>query len=279
MKQSKDNRYIPMTSVNSGRGTEVSPGIYCYTDQIVNIVMIGMPGVGDWVLIDAGMPKSGKEIIKETKERFGGKAPKAILLTHGHFDHVGSITDLLEEWNVPVYAHALEFPYLTGKEAYPSPDTSVDGGLLAKISFIYPHGPVDISEKLLALPEDGSVPYLPGWRWLHVPGHSPGQVAFFREADGLLISADAFITVRQDSFYKVLLQKKEVNGPPRYLTTDWVAAFESVKKLQALSPQTVVSGHGTFMKGKALKEGLIKLVQHFDELAVPDHGRYVKDKV
>jgi len=278
MEQSKDNHFIPMTSVNSGKGREVRPGVYYYTNQIVNLAMIGVPGAGSWVLIDAGMPKSGNEIIKEAQERFGDNPPAAILLTHGHFDHVGSIVDLIYEWNVPVYAHPLEVPFLTGKQAYPEPDTSVEGGLLAKISAIYPHEPIDIGEKLQLLPADGTVPFLPGWQWIHVPGHAPGQVAFFNAADRLLISADAFITVKQDSMYKVLIQKKEVNGPPRYLTTDWDAAYESVKKLQALHPQIVIPGHGSAMEGDELTNGLKKLVDNFQELAVPDYGKFVNEK-
>ncbi|MDY0395290.1 MBL fold metallo-hydrolase [Virgibacillus halophilus] len=39
------------------------------------------------------------------------------MLTHGHFDHVGGLVDLVKEWEVPVYAHSLEFPYLTGKKS------------------------------------------------------------------------------------------------------------------------------------------------------------------
>ncbi|HVG41314.1 MAG TPA: MBL fold metallo-hydrolase [Chitinophagaceae bacterium] len=278
MEQSKDNKAIPMTSVSSGKGREVGNDVYYYTNQIVNLIMIGEPNANEWILVDAGMPKSSNEIIKEARDRFGDKPPLAILLTHGHFDHVGSIVDLIYEWNVPVYAHPLEAPFLTGQQAYPEPDTSVEGGMLAKISSIYPNEPINIGEKLAMLPADGSVPHLPNWRWIHVPGHAPGQVAFFRKTDRLLISADAIITVRQDSFYKVLTQQKEVNGPPRYLTTDWQAAFESVKALQALNPQIMIPGHGTAMEGEELQEGLRKLVANFEELAVPDHGKFVKDK-
>jgi glyoxylase-like metal-dependent hydrolase (beta-lactamase superfamily II) len=220
MEQSKDNKAIPMTSVNSGKEREPAPDILYYTNQIVNLVMIGKPG-GNWVLVDAGMPKSAEQIIEVAEDRFGvDKPPLAIILTHGHFDHVGSIVDLIYKWNVPVYAHPEEFPFLTGQQAYPEPDKSVEGGLLAKISTIYPNEPVDIQEKLKMLPADGSVPFLPDWQWVHVPGHAPGQVAFFRKIDRLLISADAVITVKQDSMYRVLVQKKEVCGPPVYLTTD-----------------------------------------------------------
>ena len=276
MKQSDDNKSIPMTSVSSGKGREVGEDIFYYTDQIVNIVLVGKPGRGKWVLIDAGMPKSGSRIIEVAEERFGkGTRPESVILTHGHFDHVGGIVELINKWRVPVYAHPLEFPYLTGKMDYPEPDASVEGGMLAKISSIYPHQAIDISGALQPLPSNFSVPDLPEWKWIHTPGHSPGHVSFFRERDRLLLPGDAFITVRQDSFYKVLIQKKEVNGPPRYLTTDWQAARESVLKLQALEPAIVIPGHGSAMEGNDLKEGLDRLALHFDEIALPDHGKFV----
>lgn len=275
MKQSKDNKFIPMTSVSSGIGKEVRSDVYYYTNQIVNIIMVGEPG-SEWVLIDAGMPHSGKEIIKVAEKRFGkGCKPVAIFLSHGHFDHVGGIVDLLLEWQVKVYAHEDEFPFLTGKQAYPEPDSSVDGGLLAKISFIYPHEAINISEVLLPFPNDGSLPFLKEWKWIAAPGHSPGQVAFFRERDRTLISADAFITVKQDSLYKVLVQKEEVNGPPVYLTTDWQAAKNTVIKLESLSPELVISGHGQYMEGEKLRDELRRLAEDFDNLAIPAQGRFV----
>jgi len=273
--QSEDNHFIPMTSVSSGKGEEIQNDVYYFTNQIVNVVYVGNP-TGDWVLIDAGMPKSGPDIIASVSARFTEtNKPKAIILTHGHFDHVGGIVELIEKWQVPVFAHPLEFPYLTGKLDYPEPDTSVEGGLLAKLSFLYPHKAIDIGPVLQALPSDGSIPYMPGWKWLHTPGHSPGHVSFFRPADGTLIAGDAFVTVRADSLYKVLVQKKEVNGPPRYLTTDWKAAYESVRMLEALHPETAITGHGQVMRGAALATGLRQLVDHFQDLAVPDHGKFV----
>jgi glyoxylase-like metal-dependent hydrolase (beta-lactamase superfamily II) len=277
MDQSKDNRFIPMTSVNSGKLREVTPDVAYYTNQIVNLVMIGAPG-SSWVLVDAGMPKSSSAIIEAVEDRYGaGNPPSAIILTHGHFDHVGSIVDLILRWNVPVYAHPLEFPYLTGQQAYPEPDVTVDGGMLAKISAYYPNEPIDIREALKELPGDGSVPLLRDWKWIPVPGHSPGQVAFFRESDRLLISADAVITVQQDSMYRVLIQKKEVCGPPVYLTTDWVLAFESVKRLAALRPAVLIPGHGTAIEGEELSTGLLNLLANWEEAAVPDYGKWVKD--
>jgi glyoxylase-like metal-dependent hydrolase (beta-lactamase superfamily II) len=271
-----DYKFIPATSIGSGLGLEVLPDVYCYTIQIVNICLVGNPETKNFVLVDAGMPGSADEIISVTEERFGANSrPQAIILTHGHFDHVGAIIDLAKHWDVPVYAHELELPFLTGKRSYPEPDPTVEGGLVAKISPMFPNEPINLGKHIQILPSDGSVPHLSGFRWIHTPGHTPGHVALFREEDRFLLAGDAFVAVKQDSLYKVLTQEMEINGPPRYLTTDWQAAWESVRTLEALQPTVAVTGHGMPLSGEMLANGLKKLVSEFEEIAIPDYGKYV----
>ena len=243
---------------------------------IVNIIFYGLPEQPDWVLIDAGLPGTAGAIRHAAEERFGqGAKPRAIILTHGHFDHVGALHELAEVWDVPIYAHRLEHPYLNGTSAYPPPDPSVGGGLMARMSGLYPKGPVDVSQWLRVLPEDGSVPEMAGWRWLHTPGHSPGHVSMWREADRLLVAGDAFVTTQAESAYATAVQKPELHGPPRYYTPDWVAAENSVKKLAGLEPKLTITGHGPALQGATLSQNLYTLAANFKQLAVPEHGRYV----
>ena len=165
----EDYQYIPATSLGSGTGREIRPDLYYHTIQIVNICLVGTPGTDEFVLVDAGMPHSADKIISVAEERFGsGRNPKAIILTHGHFDHVGAIVDLLEHWkDIPVYAHKSELPYLTGEKSYPKPDATVEGGMVAKMSPLFPVEPINLGTSVQALPEDGTVPYMPGFRWIH----------------------------------------------------------------------------------------------------------------
>lgn len=279
MNYGSDYKYIPTTSVNSGLGIEVLPDIYCQTIQIVNVVYVGEETADDFVLIDAGMPYSADKIIEMTEERFGeGKKPNAIILTHGHFDHVGGLIELIEQWDIPVYAHELEFPYLTGEKDYPEPDSTVEGGLVAKMSPLFPNESIDLGDYLKPLPDDGTVPHLPEFRWLHTPGHSVGHVSFFRDKDKLLLAGDAFVTVRQDKLYKVMTQEQEISGPPRYLTPDWDASKQSLEKLAALQPKVAVTGHGLPMSGEQLADSLAYLVENFTQIAVPDYGAYVDEE-
>ncbi len=277
MHDSTDNKFIPITSITNGVIQAVAQEVYCLPIQVVNVCFVGNPGkANEWILVDAGMPKSADDIIEALTEEFGSaEAPRAILLTHGHFDHVGAIIELAEKWDVPIYAHSAEFPYLTGKQSYPEPDTSVEGGLIAKMSSFFPNEPIQLGSRLKELPNDHRIPEMPGWRWIHTPGHTPGHVSFIRIDDNVLIAGDAFVTVKQDSLYKVLTQEKEINGPPRYLTTDWEAAWESVGIIKHLEPTVAITGHGPPMYGVELTESLDKLAQDFDKIAIPDYGRYV----
>lgn len=273
----KDYRYLPVYSFENGQWHEVAPGVSGFTVQIVNVVFVDQPASGAWVLVDAGMPGSAEKIISAAEARYGAASrPTSILLTHGHFDHVGAIVELIRHWNVPVYAHESEMPYLTGRRKYPDPDPTVEGGLVAKLSPWFPVEPIQLGDHVRALPRDGIVPGMTEWQWVHTPGHTPGHVSLFRERDSVLIAGDAFVTVKQDSLYKVLMQEEEISGPPRYLTPDWQTARHSVNKLARLQPFAAITGHGLPMNGERLLHGLDELARDFDRIALPDYGRYAK---
>jgi glyoxylase-like metal-dependent hydrolase (beta-lactamase superfamily II) len=261
-----------------GETREVADGVACVRTAIVNVYLCGPEHAGDrgWVLVDAGMPGSAARIRTAAAKRFGAAArPSAIVLTHGHFDHVGALEELADEWDVPVYVHPLELPYLTGRTAYPAPDPTVGGGAMAVLSFLYPRGPIDIGTRARELPANGTVPGLPEWRWVHTPGHAPGHVSLFRERDRCLLAGDAVITVKQESALAVWTQRPELHGPPTYFTPDWGAAAASARVLAALDPEILASGHGLPLSGRHMRAALDTLASGFEQIAVPPAGRYV----
>lgn len=274
MENNYEHRYYPVTSIMSGKSIEMTEDLYSFTTQIVNVTFAGSIDDG-WVLIDTGMPSAADNILDEAEKLFGPTKPQAIILTHGHFDHVGSIVELVEAWRCPVYAHEKELPYLTGEKNYPPPDTTVDGGLITEMSRFFPKEAIDLGNHVQALPSNRSVPGMPYWQWIHTPGHTPGHISLFRENDGALIAGDAFINVKQESLFKVMGQVEEISGPPAYYTTDWQAAWDSVKKLEALNPSLAITGHGKPISGETLSKELKKLANHFDKIAIPKQGRYV----
>ncbi|WP_439555447.1 MBL fold metallo-hydrolase [Dyadobacter sp.] len=169
---------------------QVAEGVWGLTDIFTNVYVIRNDADNSWVLIDAGLKTGYGKIRKMVGDLFGENArPSAILLTHGHFDHTGSLKKLAEEWDVPVYAHYLELPYLQGKSAYPPPDPSAGGGLMTYFSEFYPKHSADVIDRVEAFPGIGhDVPGLPEWKYMHTPGHSPGHVSFWREKDKVLIA-------------------------------------------------------------------------------------------
>jgi glyoxylase-like metal-dependent hydrolase (beta-lactamase superfamily II) len=257
---------------------EVAPDIAYLRLAIVNVVFVGPRGAGDggWVLVDAGLGGTAGLIRSVAHKRFGGTGrPAAIVLTHGHFDHVGALQSALES-DVPVFADPAELPYLSGQASYPRPDPRVGGGMISWLSPLYPRGPTDVGGALEALPIDGSVPGMPGWSWLPTPGHSAGHVSLWREADRSLLPGDAFVTTAQESAMAVATQRSEGHGPPRYYTPGWARAGKSVLALSALEPELVVAGHGPALRGPGMRAALHRLADEFETVALPRHGRYLR---
>lgn len=273
-----DDRHVHQGATEE-EPTQVAAGLAYLRDRIVNVAFIGSSDGrdGPWILVDAGLPGAASRIVRAAESMFGfGTTPAAIVLTHGHFDHVGSLRELIRRWDVPVYAHELELPYLTGRSAYPPPDPAVGGGAFSTMSRFFPRKAINLGDSVLALPDDGTVPVIGEWRWIHTPGHAPGHVSLFRDYDRAVVAGDAFVTTKQESLAAVLTQRAEVHGPPAYYTMDWRAAEASVDDLAALEPSVAVTGHGVSMRGDRLTRELQNLAVNFRQRAVPKRGRYVR---
>lgn len=254
---------------------KVADGVWGVRDIFVNVYFIANPD-HSWVLLDTGL-QTGYDKIKRAAAKIFGEdmPPQSIILTHAHFDHVGSLKRLLEDWPVPVIVHFLELPYVTGKSAYPPPDPTAGGGMVAWMSWLYPNEPIDISNVVKTLPVTHSIPDLPEWKYFHTPGHAPGHISLWREKDKLLISGDAVVTTRQESALCVATQRKVLSGPPKYFTFDWHQSKDSVNTLAGLNPITIAAGHGKPISGPQVAQQLAELAYHFNQTEVPKQGRYV----
>ena len=247
----------------------IAPDVGWQPISFVNAYFVGHSG-GPWALIDSGLPGRAGQIFDAAEARFGsGSRPEAIYLTHGHFDHAGSALQLAERWDVPIFAHRMELPYLTGRSDYPPPDPTI-GGAIAFLSRFMPHRERDLGEWVRELPS-GPLQGLDGWQWIATPGHSPGHVSFFRSSDRLLLAGDAFATMNMDSWAGLISGKKELARGGAPFNMDWDATLESVKKLADLRPNVAGCGHGIPMRDGALPD---RLTRFAERLRRPRRGRY-----
>ena len=265
---------------------EIAPGVAWTCTSFVNLYFIGEPG-GPWALVDTGLPFFGAKIRAAADARFGpGSRPEAIFLTHGHFDHAANALALADHWDVPVYAHRLELPYLNGHSDYPPPDPTVGGGI-AMLSRVMPHGGRDLGDRLHAFTPDpgqsdggapggdhGPLPGFEDWRWIHTPGHSPGHVAFYRESDRTLLAGDAIATMNMDSYVELIIKHQEIATAGSPFISDWEAYGRSVETLVALEPAALGCGHGIPMTGSEVAGDLQRFSANFTP---PPHGRYVAE--
>lgn len=249
---------------------EIASGVWYVPAVLANLYFVG-DKQGPWVMVDAGTPGTAWRIRHAVEEVFGSRRPDAIVLTHGHFDHVGALKELAEEWDVPVFAHPLEFPFLDGRDNYPPPDPTV-GGFMAQLSRVFPKSGVNVGNRLRAIGIDNTIPFMPNWRAVHTPGHSPGHISLFRDNDRTLIAGDAVITIDQQHALKLISQTREIHGPPVYFTPDWNQARESVSKLAQLRPQVLATGHGLPVSGDDVAD---MLTEFADRFRGPSNGRYV----
>lgn len=272
------NKLLERMSKITATSYEAVSDVLVLDFTVVNACLVGdyLSDSKEFVLVDTGLENSADYILETIDRRFGKETkPQCIILTHGHFDHIGSVIKLSRHWDVPVYIHELELPYITGKKDYPLADPSVGGGGVSAMSESFPHTSIDIGDRARILPSDGSVPGMKGWKWIHTPGHTAGHISLFRELDRTLIAGDAFSTTKQESLFHVVSQKQEISGPPAYLTEDWQAAKNSVRLLDSLNPHVAITSHGKPMRGAQLSEQLSMLADNFDSIAKPHQGKFL----
>lgn len=186
--------------------------------------------VGD-VLVDAGMSSSGKGIVKALQ----GRTVTAHTITHAHGDHVGGSRRVVDALGVPFWAPAGDAPAVEAGRQVPA-----DNALKPLFGALGRFKAVPVARRLQDGDEIGA-----GFRVVDCPGHSPGHVAFFREADRVLVAGDVW--------FNMLLPRLTtgLREPFGFVTPDPARNRASMRRLVELEPQIACFGHGPVLTDAA----------------------------
>ena len=148
-----------------------------------------------------------------------GAAPRGIVLTHHHADHVGAAAWLRGRTGLPILAHAETARRL-------APELEVDGELR--------------DGDLLDCGDDSDGP----WQVLHTPGHAPGHVALWQVATARLVAGDM-----------VAATGTILVAPPEGHMATYLRELE---RLAALAPSLLVAAHGPPLVGREAAVGVLR---------------------
>jgi glyoxylase-like metal-dependent hydrolase (beta-lactamase superfamily II) len=138
----------------------------------------------DGVIVDPG-PQSTEDTLLEALD---GEVPRAILLTHIHFDHAGATGSLLRRWpDVPVFVHEVGAPHMAAPERLVASAGRLYGG---------EEGLRDLWGEVVPVPEaninvlTGGETVLDAFRVAYTPGHARHHVAYLHEPTGMAFVGD-----------------------------------------------------------------------------------------
>ncbi|WP_207457698.1 MBL fold metallo-hydrolase [Herbiconiux sp. SYSU D00978] len=192
----------------------VAPDVHQLTGFPPNQINVYL--VGD-VLVDSGTASARRRVLRQLE----GATLSAHVVTHAHPDHFGASHAICTTRGIPLWAGAHDVTAIeTGAMQVPA---SPVAGALSRMPPPPAH-PVD-----RALREGDEVA---GFTVLEVPGHTPGHIALWREADRVLLCGDVFFHLGR------------VTKPPDFLTLDPERNRRSMQRLRALRPDLVLFGHG-----------------------------------
>ncbi|GAA0525139.1 MBL fold metallo-hydrolase [Paractinoplanes ferrugineus] len=186
------------------------------------------------VLVDTGLPRRSKQIeraLRDIRKQIGDV--RTILLTHHHFDHIGSVADLRQRSGARVIAHAADAPVITGAiRAEPT------GFLPRLIGRVMRAEPTKVDQLITA---DESEP-IPGFTAVHTPGHTRGHVSYLLDrAGGVLFAGDTAGG-----------KNGAVVSGPAQVSDDPAEQDRSIAKLATHTFEYAVFGHGGAVKGQAV---------------------------
>jgi glyoxylase-like metal-dependent hydrolase (beta-lactamase superfamily II) len=200
-------------------------GVYCIESAgQARVYFVGAP---DYVLIDAGMPGKADQIISALAQI--GVQPlqvKRIILTHHHWDHVGSLWELKKRTGAQVLAHSRDADYISGKRPRRAP-RRLPGRVMYGVFGLFGARnltSVEVDRVVADGDEIGS------FRVVHTPGHTPGHICLLRGDS--LFSGD-LLQATSPAFRET----------PHMFTADVPTSRVSIRKIAGLEFQAILSSH------------------------------------
>jgi glyoxylase-like metal-dependent hydrolase (beta-lactamase superfamily II) len=178
------------------------------------------------VLIDAATRQAEGRIMRQ----IAGHPVTAHALTHAHPDHQGSSHAICERLGIPLWCGQGDVPAM---ETPGGVKNTQAPGWLNQLQERFWTGPPHPVAR--ALKEGDEVA---GFTVLESPRHSPGQVAYWRETDRVLILGDVLNSMH------VMTGIPGLHEPPTIFTPDPARNRESARRLAALEPALTCFGHG-----------------------------------
>lgn len=199
-------------------------GVYCIDGAGQARVYYVAP---EATLIDAGEPEKAGKILSSLANI--GVQPlhvKRIILTHHHYDHVGSVWELKRRTGAHVYAHHRDADYISGKRLR-RPPRQWSGRIMFGLMSLFGARNVpglEVDHRL----QDGDV--IGGFSVVHTPGHTPGHICLLR--NGYFFTGD-LLFAKASGF----------NETPHLFTADVPTSRESIRNVALLKFDAVLPAH------------------------------------
>lgn len=222
----------------------VPPGIHTIRG-LMGVCHLLVDERGEAVLLDTGLVGEPGQ-IRGLIGRLGlkPKSIKAILVTHGHIDHVGNLAWAKRWTGAPVFAHPAEQAHIDG--TYPYAGVNRWLGRFERFGYeALGYRPVQIDHFIA---DGDELPFWDGLRVVHLPGHTEGHCGFYSERHRLLFSGDLFASY----FFNVHLPPPVLNSRPELL-------HGSLRKALALGAQLIVPQHYDVLDGKLHRRRFLAL--------------------
>jgi hydroxyacylglutathione hydrolase len=197
----------------------IAEGLWLLTGyrQMINIYLAGD------VLIDTGTRWARARILRQ----LGRRRLSLVALTHCHPDHQGSARALCERFGVPLACHEADVPAMEGRVRMPPHNW------ILRLGDLFWAGPPCPVGRVLG---DGD--RVGDFRVVHAPGHTPGHVIYFRDADRVALAGDLLANIN------FLTGQPGLIEPPPFFSADPRQNRRSLRTLWELRPALVCFGHG-----------------------------------